>query len=88
MKPNLVKLQMGKHGLSPEFLEQARKMFEGVKNIRISLLKSATRDKAHAKEIADELVAKLGSNYKYKIIGYTLVVRRGKKSNKRVLIEK
>lgn len=76
---NVKKLQMGKNRLSIEFLEQVRKMFENTKTVRISLLKSATRDKKHAKEIADKLISDLGANFRYTIIGYTVIVRRSKK---------
>jgi RNA-binding protein YhbY len=76
---NVKKLQMGKNGLSPEFLEQVRKMFESTKTIRVSLLKTATRDRAHAKEIADNLISSLGTNFRYTMVGYTLIVRRSKK---------
>ena len=74
-----MKLQIGKKGLTEEFINQAKDLFKKEKNVRISMLKSATRDKAEAKQIADKLVAALGPNYRYILVGYTIIVKRGKK---------
>lgn len=78
MKP-IIRLQIGKNGLTDNFISQAKAIFEHEKAIKISLLKSATRNKEEAMKIGNELVGKLGSGAKYKLIGYTLVVKRGRK---------
>ena len=74
------KLQIGKSGLTPEFIEQVKKVFENAELIRISILKSACRDKEHAKEMGDELVDSLGKNFTFKLIGYVLVVRKWRRA--------
>lgn len=76
------KLQIGKNGLTPEFIEQVKKFFEKSESVRISILKSACRDKEHAKEMGEELVEKLGKNFTYKLIGYVLVVRKWRKARR------
>lgn len=75
----LTKLQIGKNGLTEGFIAQAKKIFESQKVLRISILKAGTRDREEAKKIADELCAKLGQGYRYTIVGFVLIVRRGKK---------
>lgn len=73
------KLQIGKNGLTDGFVEQIKGIFNSAQIVRVSLLKSATRDKEHAKEIAEELIKKLGEKYAYKLIGYTLIVMKFRK---------
>lgn len=77
---NLIKLNLGKKGLTPEFIENLKKLFANVEHARISMLKSSTRDKEEAKKWAEEIVNGLGKNFTYKLIGYTLVIRKWRKS--------
>ena len=44
--------------------------------MKITILKSACRDKAEAKAMCDELVEKLGKNYTYRLIGYVCTLLR------------
>jgi len=76
------KFQIGKKGLTKEFVEQIRTYFEKSKSeiVKIEILKSCCRDKKKAKEIGRELVGKLGKNFDFKLIGYVLVVMRFRKS--------
>ena len=76
----MLKLNLGKKGLTLEFIENLRVNFLNVEHIRVGLLKSSTRDKSEVKKWADEIVAKLGPNFTYKIIGYTLVLRKWRKA--------
>ncbi len=73
MKP-VKKLQIGKKGLTPEFIEHARIIFKKNEVVRISILKSACRDKAQARAMGEKLVRELGKNFTYRLIGYVLVV--------------
>jgi len=73
------RLQIGKGGLSKEFIEQAKNFFKKEKAVKISILKSACRDKKQAEEIGKELVSSLGNNYIYKLVGYVLVVKKMRK---------
>lgn len=77
---NMVKLQLGKNGLTAEFIANIKKIFVNAEHVRVGLLKSATRDKEEAKKIAEKLVSELGKNFTFKIIGYTIVLRRWRKS--------
>jgi len=79
MKP-IPTLQMGKNGLSEAFIEQVRTIFKKEQFMKISILKSACRNKTEAKLIAERLMESLGSNYDYKLIGYVLAVRKFRKS--------
>ena len=73
------KLQIGKNGLSEAFVEQVKGIFENETMVKISILKSACRDKADAKVMADKLVGALGNKFGYKLVGYVLTVTRFRK---------
>ncbi|MCG8697349.1 MAG: YhbY family RNA-binding protein [Bacteroidales bacterium] len=72
-------LQLGKAGLSLAFVDQVRNIFENERMVKISILKSACRDKEEAKKIGEELVGKLGSKFGFKLVGYVLTVSKFRK---------
>lgn len=73
------KLQIGKNGLTSEFIEQVKSVFKKEKVIKISILKSACRDKNKADKIAKELVEALGPKYGYKLVGYVIMITKYRK---------
>ena len=64
------RLQIGKNGLTAEFIDQVKSIFEKETLIKISILKSASRDKTEAEKIGKELIEALGKKYDYKLVGY------------------
>jgi len=75
----VLKLQIGKKGLTKEFVEQVRRIFENVHIVKISILKSCCRGREEAEKIGKELIQGLGVNYTYNLIGYVLTVRKWRK---------
>jgi RNA-binding protein YhbY len=75
----MIQLQIGKNGLTPEFIENLKKGFINTDNARISTLKSATRDREQLKKWAEEIVGKLGKNFTYKVIGFKIILRKWRK---------
>ena len=69
-------IQLGKNGLTQNFLEGLKNRFNKASNIKISVLSSACRDKKELKEIANKILDYLGKNYTAKIIGYTLNLKK------------
>ncbi|MCR4284569.1 MAG: YhbY family RNA-binding protein [archaeon] len=76
------RLQIGKKGLTQEFIEQVNTMFKHEKVIKISILKSACRDKKEAEGIAKEIVNALGKRFDYKLVGYVLTIIRFRKDQR------
>lgn len=76
----LIKLQLGKKGLTPGFIETLKSNFKNTENIRVSLLPSSTRDRKEVGQLAEKILAELGENYTCNIIGYTLVLRKWRKA--------
>jgi RNA-binding protein YhbY len=81
MKP-IKQLQLGKAGLSDAFVEQVQSIFKNEKALKISILKSACRDKDDAKKIGKELVEKLGTKFGFKLVGYVLTVVKFRKNQR------
>lgn len=81
VKP-IKKLQIGKNGLSPEFIDQVKGVFINERMVKIVILKSACRDKAEAKKIAEDLLDVLGKKYDYKLVGYVLTVSKFRKEQR------
>ena len=78
----LKKLQLGKNGLTPEFIEQVRTAFKNTTFMKVEILSSACRDKEKAKQIGDGLVEGLGKNFTYKLIGYVLNVKKWRQARR------
>ena len=76
------KLQLGKNGLSDAFVEQVRMIFEDARVLKISILKSACRDKKDAEEIGADVVSRLGPKFGFKLVGYVLTVVRYRKEQR------
>jgi len=73
---------MGKKGLTSAFIDQVKSIFEKETLVKISILKSACRDKKAAEKIGDDLVEALGKKYDYKLVGYVLTVVKYRKAQR------
>jgi RNA-binding protein YhbY len=73
------RLQLGKNGLSPEFIEQVKKVFENEQILKISILKSACRNKKDAEKIGEDLLNALGKKYIFRLVGYVLTINKFKR---------
>jgi len=76
-------MQLGKKGLTENFVESLRKAFNTRENVKVSVLKSATRDRQELREIADKLVSQLGKNFTYRIVGFTIFIKKWRKPPKK-----
>lgn len=72
-------IQIGKNGLSDGILECLENAFKTRHDVKISVLKSAGHDKNKIREVAEEIINRLGNKYTYKIIGFTIFVKRWRK---------
>ena len=73
-------IQIGKQGITENFIETLKNYFRGHENVKISVLKSATRNKAEINKFSEEILDKLGRKYTSKIIGFTIVVKKWRKN--------
>lgn len=76
-------IQIGKQGLTENFIETLKSHFKKFDNVRISVLKSARGEGKEGKEdvrkMTEEILDKLGKNFTYRIIGFTIVLKKWRK---------
>ena len=68
--------QLGKNGITVNFISSLDSAFKTHRQIRISALKSSGRDKESIKATDKEIVSKLKTNAIFKVIGFTIILRR------------
>ncbi|MBU0907128.1 MAG: YhbY family RNA-binding protein [Nanoarchaeota archaeon] len=71
--PTLAKFQIGKNGLTEGVLDSLGLALKHHRQVRVSVLKSACRDREELKKIALQLTEKLPVK-NHKIIGYTIIL--------------
>lgn len=76
-------IQFGKSGITENFINSLKNQFKSSRIIKISVLKSATRDRKEITAIKDAILDKLGKisppkrgQFKARIIGFTIVLRK------------
>ena len=50
--------------------------------MKISVLKSGGHEREKVKEMADKMVSELGKNFTYRIVGFTISVRKWRKDKR------
>jgi len=75
----LTTIQLGKNGLTDNFILTLKDHFKKYNNVKVSVLRSCCRDKEELKKISNEMLEKLGTYYTMKIIGYTFAIKKWRK---------
>ena len=76
MKKGPASIQIGKNGLTDNFILSIENAFKTRKAIKIRVLKSAGHDKEKIKEFAERIVFKLGEKYSYRIVGFSIFLKK------------
>lgn len=76
----LSEIQLGKQGITDNFIETLKNNFKKHNYVKVSVLKSAGHDKEKVKKFSDEILEKIGKKYTAKIIGFTIVVKKWRKA--------
>ncbi len=72
-------MQLGKNGITGNFIETLKSHFQKHENVRISVLKSAGHEKRKVKKYSDDILEKLGKNYTSRVIGFKIVLKKWRK---------
>ena len=72
-------IQLGKQGVTENFIQTLKDHFNNHNNVRVSVLRSCCRDKEELKKITLNILEKLGNHYTAKTIGYVIAVKRWRK---------
>jgi RNA-binding protein YhbY len=74
--PIMREMQLGKGGVTINFIESLKQQFSNCNNVKISVLKSCCRDKKELEKITEQILDHLGKNYTARAIGYTINLKR------------
>ncbi|HLC87242.1 MAG TPA: YhbY family RNA-binding protein [Candidatus Nanoarchaeia archaeon] len=76
-------VQLGKQGITDNFIDTLKNHLKNHQNIKISVLKSARPEgregKKKVQEYTDKILEKLGPNYSSKVIGFTIAIKKLRK---------
>lgn len=77
-----IKIQLGKKGLTEEFLNDLKKRFQDkkIKNIKVSVLKNARKNKEDIKKYAEKIKNFLGEKFGYRILGFSIFLMKWKRA--------
>ena len=75
-------MQLGKNGITENFIETLKKIFQNHDMIRLSVLKSARENREDMKKYSEKILDKLGKNYTTKIIGFKIILKKWRKARK------
>ena len=73
-------IQLGKQGITENFLESLKTQFQNSRTVKVSVLPSARESKEDVKKYSKELLEKLGAHYTSKIIGFTITLKKWRKA--------
>lgn len=72
--------QIGRQGITENFLETLKTAFNNHLNVRVSVMKSGGRERQQVKKYSEELLEKLGKQYTAKIVGFTIFIKKWRKA--------
>ena len=76
----ITSIQIGKNGIPDNLIESLQNHFKNHQNVKIVFLKTSFREKKKIKTAVEEVLDKLGANYTYKIVGFTVFIKKWRKA--------
>ena len=75
-------IQLGKRGVTQELLREIKRRFDinRFQNMKIHVLKTARESKQDVKKYAEAIKQFLGEKYTYKIIGFSIFLKKWRKA--------
>ena len=75
-------IQLGKSGITENFITALENHFKKNDNVKVSVLKSASHDKEKVREYSREIIEKLGRSYTTKVVGFTIFIKKWRKARR------
>ncbi len=72
-------IQIGKKGISENLIETLKSHFKNHQNVKVVFLKNSVRDRKKIKKHAEEIIEELGKNYTYRVLGFTIFIKKWRK---------
>ncbi len=76
MVQKIGQIQLGKQGMTKNFLETLKSYFQKHRTVKVSVLKSAGHERPQIKKYSEEILKELGENYSTKVLGFTIILRK------------
>lgn len=77
-------IQLGKNGVTDNFIRTLKTYFQKVQTVKISVLKSARGDGKEGKQLvnqyAQQIVEKLGEKFSARVIGFVITIKKWRQS--------
>ena len=75
-------IQLGKRGITQELLREIKRRFDlnRFQNMKIHVLKTARENKEDVKKYAESIKQFLGEKYTYKVIGFSIFLKKWRKA--------
>jgi RNA-binding protein YhbY len=80
--PRMREIQLGKNGITDNFIESLQRQFTNCSNVKISVLPSLCRDKKELKKIEQEILDKLGKKFTSNTIGYKINIKKWRRDKR------
>jgi RNA-binding protein YhbY len=77
-----IEMQLGKNGITENFVQTLKRYFENHEQVKISVLKSIRENRGDMKKHSEEILDKLGKNYTAKLIGFKIVLKKWRKDKR------
>ena len=74
------RMQIGKNGLTPGFIETLKNNFKTHANAKINVLKAGGHEKETVKKFSETILSELGKNYTVRIVGFTMFIKKWRKA--------
>ena len=75
-------VQLGKQGITDNFISTLESHFKNHNNVKICVLKGAGHERGKVKKYSEKILEKLGNKYTARIIGFTINVKKWRKAMK------
>ena len=76
----LAQVQLGKNGITENFIITVKHHFNNRRDVKIVVLKSAGHDREKMKEFLNEILEKLGDNYSGRVIGFSIFIKKWRRA--------
>ncbi len=78
-------VQIGKKGITENFFCTLQEHFKKHQNVKVAVLQSARHGsskqaKKDVEKIAEKIIEKLGKKYTYRILGFTIFIKKWRKA--------
>jgi RNA-binding protein YhbY len=78
----LIEIQLGKNGVSDNFIGTLKNHFTKANQVRIAVLKNAGHDKESVEKYSEEILTYFDKKYTAKRIGFKIIIKKWRKDKR------